>query len=257
VVDNDSPDDTVDVVRSGFPEARVIARSTNDGFAVANNVALRLSDAPYVLVLNPDTRLEPGTLDHLITHMERDASIGVLGCRLLTSDGSLDHAAKRSFPSPLTAAKYFMLRAVGRTGSEYVRPDIPDDGVSDVDAVNGAFMLLRGEALRSVGLLDEKYWMYGEDLDWCARFLAAGWRVVYDGRVVAHHIKGGSTSGRRPLKLNYHFHKSMLLFYRDHMSTGRRIMDAAVAAGVWVRFGATSALAGAERIGRRLSRSSA
>jgi GT2 family glycosyltransferase len=253
VIDNDSPDDTVAVVESEFPSATVIARSTNDGFAVANNVALNTSDASYVLVLNPDTRLEPGTLDHLIDEMERDQTIGVLGCRLLTADGSLDHAAKRSFPSPVTAAKYFLLKAVGRTGSGYVRPDIADGDVADVDAVNGAFMLIRGEALKQVGPLDEKYWMYGEDLDWCARFLKAGWRVVYDGRVVAHHIKGGSTAGRRPLKLNYHFHKSMLLFYRDHVSNGRRTADLVVAAGVWARFGVTSAVAATESVFRNLS----
>lgn len=253
VVDNNSPDDTVAVVETEFPSATMIARPTNDGFAVGNNVALRASEAPYVLVLNPDTRLEPGTLDHLIGEMERDLTIGVLGCRLLTADGSLDHAAKRSFPSPVTAAKYFMLKAVGRTGSDYVRPDIADDDVADVDAVNGAFMLIRGDALKQVGPLDEKYWMYGEDLDWCARFLKAGWRVVYDGRVVAHHIKGGSTSGRRPLKLNYHFHRSMVLFYRDHVSTGRRAADLAVAGGVWARFGATSAVSAVETAIRKFS----
>ena len=252
VIDNDSPDDTVAVVRTEFPSAAVIARSSNDGFAVANNVALNASQASYVLVLNPDTRLEPGTLDHLIDEMERDPSIGVLGCRLLTADGSLDHAAKRSFPSPVTAAEYFLLKAIGRTGSDYVRPDIADGDVADVDAVNGAFMLIRGAALKQVGPLDEKYWMYGEDLDWCARFLKAGWRVVYDGRVVAHHIKGGSTSGRRPLKLNYHFHKSMLLFYNDHVSTGKWPIDAAVTAGIWARFAASSVLTGIMRSGRQL-----
>jgi len=252
VVDNNSPDDTVAVVESGFPQVQLIRRATNDGFAVANNVALRDTTSPYVLVLNPDTRLEAGTLDHLIGEMERDTTIGVLGCRLLTSDGSLDHAAKRSFPSPLSAAKYFILKSLRRTGSDYVRPDIDDDDVADVDAVNGAFMLIRAAALHQVGLLDEKYWMYGEDLDWCARFKDAGWRVVYDGRVIAHHIKGGSTGGRRPLMLNYHFHRSMILFYRDHVSRGHRIPDTAVAVAVWARFGLTSALSLGERVGHRL-----
>ncbi|WP_109210445.1 MULTISPECIES: glycosyltransferase family 2 protein [Microbacterium] len=254
VVDNDSPDDTVEVVTSEFPSVNVVARPTNDGFAVANNVALRQSGAEYVLVLNPDTRIEPGTLDHLIGEMAADKTIGVLGCRLLTADGTLDHASKRSFPSPVTAAKYFLMKAAGRTGSDYVRPDIPDDGRADVDAVNGAFMLLRGDAMRGVGLLDEKYWMYGEDLDWCARFLAAGWRVVYDGRVVAHHLKGGSTSGRRPLKLNYHFHRSMLLFYRDHVSRGVVLVDVAVAAGVWARFGASALASAVQRLVRTSAR---
>jgi GT2 family glycosyltransferase len=257
VVDNNSPDDTVAVVRSEFPAVDLTARTTNDGFAVANNVALRRADASYVLVLNPDTRLEPGTLDHLLREMELERSIGVIGCRLLTADGTLDHASKRSFPSPLTAAKYFALKAIGRTGSGYVRLDVGEEDVADVDALNGAFMLIRSDALREVGMLDEKYWMYGEDLDWCARFAKANWRVVYDGRVVAHHLKGGSTSGRRPLRLNYHFHKSMILFYRDHISRGRVVADAFVSAGVWARFAATSSLAAAEKLLRPRPRRSA
>ncbi|WP_127792772.1 glycosyltransferase family 2 protein [Agromyces sp. LHK192] len=251
VVDNDSPDGTAEAVRSAYPRVEVIARASNDGFAVANNVALRRSTAPYVLVLNPDTRLEPGTIDHLIDVMERDATIGVIGCRLLTADGTLDHAAKRSFPSPVVAAKYFALRLIGRRGSAYVRPDVQETDIADVEAVNGAFMLIRSSALRDVGLLDERYWMYGEDLDWCARFLDQNWRVVYDGRVVAHHLKGGSTDGRRPLKLNYHFHKSMLIFYRDHVSRRNLIADAVVTAGVWMRFAITSALASGEHLVRR------
>ncbi|GAA1962042.1 glycosyltransferase family 2 protein [Agromyces allii] len=251
VVDNASPDDTVEVVRSKYPLVELIARGSNDGFSVANNVALRLTSSPYVLVLNPDTRLESGTLDHLIGVMERDATIGVLGCRLLTRDGTLDHAAKRSFPSPTTALKYFALKAIGRTGSNYTRPDVGELDFADVDAVNGAFMLVRSAALLDVGLLDERYWMYGEDLDWCARFHREGWRVVYDGRVIAHHLKGGSTSGRRPLRQNYHFHRSMLVFYRDHASKRHFIEDALVSGGVWARFATTSAVASVQRVVRR------
>ncbi|UOE44313.1 glycosyltransferase family 2 protein [Agromyces larvae] len=240
LVDNDSPDSTLDVVRGDYSEVLVIAREHNDGFAVANNAALRATTAPFVLVLNPDTEIEAGTLDHLMSVMANEQSIGVLGCRLLTADGTLDHASKRSFPSPMTAAKYFLLKAIGRSGSAYVRPDVDENSIADVDAINGAFMLVRARAMDEVGLFDEKYWMYGEDLDWCARFHSAGWRVVYDGTVVAHHLKGGSTGGRRPMRLNYHFHRSMEIFYLDHVSSGHRLADAIVSMGIWLRFALTS-----------------
>ncbi|GAA1838434.1 glycosyltransferase family 2 protein [Agromyces salentinus] len=244
VVDNDSPDDTAEVVEREYPSVQLTRRTGNDGFAVANNAALRASEATYALLLNPDTRVEPGTIDHLIEVLEREQDIGMVGCRLLTADGSLDHAAKRSIPSVATATKYFVLRALGRTGSDYVRPDIADDAVADVDAINGAFMLVRGTALAEVGLLDERYWMYAEDLDWCLRFRNAGWRVVYDGRVIAHHLKGGSSDGPRRVALNYQFHRSMALFYLRHLRSRSTVLDVLVVAAIWSRF-VLSALANA------------
>ncbi|MGI9822622.1 glycosyltransferase family 2 protein [Agromyces sp. Marseille-Q5079] len=252
VMDNDSPDDTADVVEREYPSVLLTRRAGNDGFAVANNAALRASESTYALLLNPDTRVEPGTIDHLIDVLEREPDIGMIGCRLLTADGSLDHAAKRSIPSVATAAKYFVLRALGRTGSDYVRPDIADDAVADVDAVNGAFMLVRGSALAEVGLLDERYWMYAEDLDWCVRFRKAGWRVVYDGRVIAHHLKGGSSDGARGLALNYQFHRSMALFYLRHLRSGSTVVDVLVVAAIWARFGLSALANGLSRATGRL-----
>ncbi|WP_022894015.1 glycosyltransferase family 2 protein [Agromyces subbeticus] len=237
VVDNNSPDDTPAMVEREFPNVLLTRRSGNDGFAVANNVVLRESAAAYVLLLNPDTRVEPGTIDHLIEVLERETDVGMIGCRLLTADGSPDHAAKRSIPTLSTAAHYFLLRALGRTGSAYVRPDITDDTVADVDAVNGAFMLVRREALAEVGPLDERYWMYAEDLDWCVRFRNTGWRVVYDGSVIAHHLKGGSSSGPRRVPLNYQFHRSMALFYLRHLRSRSVVVDVLVVAAIWSRFG--------------------
>lgn len=252
VIDNDSPDDTADVVEREYPSVQLTRRSGNDGFAVANNAALKSSESAYVLLLNPDTRVEPGTIDHLIGVLEREPDIGMIGCRLLTADGSLDHAAKRSIPSVATAAKYFVLRALGRRGSDYVRPDIADDAVADVDAVNGAFMLVRATALAQVGPLDERYWMYAEDLDWCLRFRKAGWRVVYDGRVIAHHLKGGSSDGPRRVALNYQFHRSMALFYLRQLRSGSTVLDVFVVAAIWARFGVTTLINSLSRAASQL-----
>ena len=105
-----------------------------------------------------------------------------------------------------------------------------------VDAVNGAFMLIRTAAMRQVGLFDEAYWMYGEDLDWCKRFANMGWDVVYDGRVSVVHLKGGTSGGARSWKLNWHFHKSMAIFYRTHSSGKNLAVDGAVYLGIILRW---------------------
>lgn len=240
VVDNNSPDDTADVIAASFPEVTLHRNASNDGFAAANNTILADITAQYVLLLNPDTEIEPGILDHLLDNMDQRQDIGVLGCRLVTADGSLDHAAKRRIPSPWTAARYFALRLVGRTGTAYTAPDVGEFEVADVEAVNGAFMLVRAEAIREVGLLDGRYWMYAEDLDWCVRMRSAGWRVVYDGRVSATHVKGGSSGTARPLRLNFHFHRSMALFYLKHQR-GYLLVDACVVVGICLRFVLSSA----------------
>ncbi|MGH3705865.1 MAG: glycosyltransferase family 2 protein, partial [Agromyces sp.] len=119
VVDNNSPDDTAEMVAARFPEVTLHRRTSNDGFAVANNAVLTEVTAEYALLLNPDTEIEPGLLDHLLDGMDENPDVGMVGCRLVTADGILDHAAKRRIPSPWAALRYFALRLVGRTGSSY------------------------------------------------------------------------------------------------------------------------------------------
>ena len=125
----------------------------------------------------------------------------MVGCKLVTESGELDHACKRSFPTPLSALAHFT--GIGRGDdageslSQYRATHLGDDDPGEVDAVNGAFMLCRAEAVREVGLLDEGYWLYMEDLDWCRRFWQAGWKVFYEPAGVALHVKGGSSGKRR------------------------------------------------------------
>ena len=238
VVDNASPDNTVAVVEQEFPNVVLTARLDNAGFAVANNVALRAVRSPFVLVLNPDAELAPGVVDHLLGVMSDLPDVGVVGCRLVTSDGTPDHAAKRFIPTPVEAALYFAGRLIGRRVSRYTAPSVAEFGTGDVDAVNGAFMLIRKAAMDEVGLLDESFWMYGEDLDWCTRFRKAGWRVVYDGRVTARHLKGGS-AGVRSWRLNFEFHRSMALYQRKH-GVSRAPLRLLVGAAIWGKFIATA-----------------
>ncbi|WP_081488265.1 glycosyltransferase family 2 protein [Patulibacter medicamentivorans] len=244
VVDNASGDGTADAIAAEFPEVILHRRASNDGFSVANNAALRVTTAPWVLVLNPDTELRPNVLDHLIAELERHPEAGVIGCRLERLDGTFDHAAKRSFPTPLGAIEHFTakLRPGGeRRPLQYHAPHVEERGTGTVDAINGAFMLIRREALVAVGLLDERYWMYAEDLDWCRRFAQAGWQVRYDGRVTAIHVKGGVSGSRRSLRTNWHFHRSMGRFYRKFDAGRSPWLDGAVYAGILARFALSAA----------------
>ena len=239
VVDSGSGDDTPDMVVSEFPEVRLI-RQANIGFSAANNVVLRSTSSPYTLLLNPDTEVREGTLDSSLERLEKDSSIGMVGCRLVTENGELDHASKRSFPTPIGAVAHFtgIGRRAGasRTFSQYRSPSLGEHEAGDVDAINGAYMMVRREALAQVGPLDEGYWLYMEDLDWCRRFWAAGWRVFYDPSGTALHVKGGSSGRRRGFVQEVAFHRGMGRFYRRFdASANPGVLSLAVYSGIAVK----------------------
>jgi len=229
VVDNGSRDGTPEFVRHAFPGVRVFGLSENRGFSAANNVALRETRSDHILLLNPDTEIWPEVLDQMVAFLCEHPRAAIAGCRLVRRDGSFDHAAKRSFPTVSSALRYFRPGS-GRSG--YLAPDTPEEGVGPVDAVNGAFALVRKTAMDEVGLLDEGYWLYAEDLDWCYRFKQAGWEVLYNGRVTTLHLKGAIAGTPRRLRHNWAFHSSMGRFYRKHYSGGSARLDGLVYAGV-------------------------
>ncbi len=246
VVDNASSDGTAPMIAQEFPEVRLHTLPWNAGFCIANNVVLRRSTARYVLVLNPDTEVTPGALDFMVKLMDERADIGMASCRLVQPDGTFDHAAKRSFPTPLGALAHFT--GIGRRTAadsrlaQYRAPELDELGSGEVDAVNGAFMLVRDTALQQVGPLDEGYWLYMDDLDWCYRFKQEGWKVWYDGSVTCIHVKGGTTvearrSGRhRGLKHNLAFHRSMGRFYRKFYAGERPVVDSVIYAAIMGKF---------------------
>jgi hypothetical protein len=256
VVDNASGDGTADVVRREFPDVRLIALDENVGFSAANNLVLRETTAEYVLVLNPDTRLCEGTLDTLLRVMEADPRIGIAGCKLVQEDGTFDHAARRSFPTPTSALGHFL--RVGKSDrapaalAAYRAPDL-DEG--RVDAVNGAFMLMRRAMLDEIGLFDEGYWMYMEDLDLCYRAARAGWITWYEPSVEAVHIKAGTSGHHRRLRLNYAFHYGMYRYYRAHLASQRgSAFNVLVYSGIGVKFLVSATASAAARTGDRLGR---
>ena len=238
VVDNASTDGTPEMVRDEFPEVVLHKLDWNSGFCFANNLVLRESRAPFVLVLNPDTEVYEGALDHMLRVMRERPDIGMSSCRLAQADGTLDHAAKRSFPTPLGALAHFV--GVGRRNrvprwlAQYRAPELGEYEAGEVDAVNGAFMLVRREALDEVGPLDEGYWLYMDDLDWCYRFKQKGWKVWYDGSVTVMHVKGGTTVRKRHrgLRHNVAFHRSMGRFYRKFYAGRNGLFDGAIYAAI-------------------------
>ena len=233
VVDNDSRDGTVELVRARGG-VQLIEAGKNLGFAAATNLALKRTGSRYFLALNPDTRVPAGALDALVDLMDREPGVGICGCRLELADGTFDHAARRAFPTPLGALGHFS--GIGRragapeTLSQYRAPRVER---GPVDAVNGAFMLMRRRMLEEIGPFDERYWLYMEDLDLCYRAAQAGWVTWYEPSVVVIHLKGGSSGRNRGLRANYAFHHGMCLFYRQHYAAERpRALNATIYAGI-------------------------
>ena len=242
VVDNASGDGTPAMVRETFPAVELVVNSSNRGFSAANNVAIRAGDGDYVLALNPDTELTAGALERLCALMDARPEVGICGPALVQADGSPDHAARRSFPTPLSALGHFS--GIGRrrhsgTLAAYRAPEVES---GPVDAVNGAFMLIRRTALVQAGLFDEGYWMYMEDLDLCYRFAEAGWTTWYEPSVSVGHLKAGTSGEHRSLRLNHAFHRGMARFYRAHYAADNNpLLNLAVYAGIALKL-AVSAL---------------
>jgi hypothetical protein len=231
------------------------APGRNLGFAAATNLGIRAGSAPYVLALNPDTRVSEGALDRMLAVMESHPEAAVAGCRLLREDGTPDHAAKRSFPTPLSALGHFsgLGRRRGARGklAAYRAPEVES---GPVDAVNGAFMLMRRAALEQVGDFDEGYWMYMEDLDLCYRLAEAGWTTWYEPGATVVHVKGGTAGPHRSPRLNWAFHRGMYRFYRAHYAPDRSwATNALVYAGIAAKLGLALALSAIGRARARLS----
>jgi N-acetylglucosaminyl-diphospho-decaprenol L-rhamnosyltransferase len=248
VVDNASGDGTPAMVRETFPAVELLVNSSNRGFSAANNVAIRAGDGDYVLALNPDTELTAGALERLCALMDARPEVGICGPALVQADGSPDHAARRSFPTPLSALGHFSGIGRRRRSGALAAYRAPEVDSGPVDAVNGAFMLIRRLALDQVGLFDEGYWMYMEDLDLCYRFAEAGWTTWYEPSVRVGHLKAGTSGKHRSLRLNHAFHRGMARFYRAHYAADNNpLLNLAVYAGIALKLAASALRSAAAR----------
>ena len=226
VVDN-SPDLLTWRHLGGMHAVRRLRGSPSLGFGAACNLALTGSPGRHYLVLNPDTLLPPNSISQLVADLDSNSDVGIVGPKLIRETGAPDPAARRSFPTPWSAFTRFVYlghlfpksRIFGRYNLTYLDPDQR----SEVDAVSGAFMLMRREVFEKVGGFDQRFWMYGEDLDLAWRARSFGWKVVYQPGVQVLHLKRSSSSQRR-LRTRMEFYKAMILFYRKHQAHDRSSM---------------------------------
>lgn len=219
VVDNDSVDGSVEMVREKFPEVKLIANKKNVGFSAANNQAIKESTGEYVLLLNPDTVVEETTFEKVVAFMDTTPDAGGLGVRMIDGKGKFLPESKRGLPSPSVAfykmcglAKLFPKSKVfGRYHLKY----LSEHETNEVDILAGAFMLIRKETLDKIGLLDETFFMYGEDIDLSYRITQAGYRNYYFADTTIIHYKGESTK-KTSVNYVFVFYRAMVIFAQKH-----------------------------------------
>ncbi len=254
VVDNASSDSSLDGL-SALPQIRIIRNTRNLGFATACNIGVQRATAPYLLFVNPDCYFQPDTMATLLAELQSGARVGMVGGLLVNPDGAEQAGGRRAVPTPWRS----FVRAVGlaRLADRWPRlffdfhmhkQPLPDHPI-EVEAISGACMMVKCEAVADVGLLDEGYFLHCEDLDWCMRFRRKGWKVMFVPAARVAHVRGWS-SRSRPIFVEWHKHKGMVRFYRKffrHQYPGG--LMGLVILGVWLRFGLVVAYHTARRVG--------
>lgn len=227
VVDNDSTDGSIDYAEPMFPGVRFIRLGNNLGFGRANNIGFREAlekGAEYILCLNPDTLISEDTMRVMLDYMDAQPEVGLAGCKLLNADGTFQLACRRGFPTPWASfCKVFGLQALFPKSprfAQYNQTFRSEDETYFVDAVMGAFMFIRKEALEQIGGFDEDFFMYGEDLDLCFRIQQNGWKITYLHTTSIIHYKGESTR-RSAINEVKHFYEAMEIFARKHYGSSR------------------------------------
>jgi O-antigen biosynthesis protein len=221
VVDNNSTDDSCEMVLQEFPDVYLIKNEVNSGFSVANNQGIALSHGRFVLLLNPDTIVQEDTFLKCIKFMKIHPDAGAVGVRMINGEGRFLPESKRALPDPITAFyRIFGLSFLLPSSllfNRYHLTQIDSFETSPVEVISGAFMLLRREALDKTGLLDEDYFMYGEDIDLSYRLLQKGYTNYYYPDIQIIHFKGKSTSRKNFADIR-HFYKAMRIYVRKRIS---------------------------------------
>ena len=229
VVDNASVDGSWEMVAEAFPQVELIANQDNVGYPAANNQGLRLfglerdavASPRYALLLNSDTEVPPDAFANIVAWLDAHPDVGIAGPKLLRPDGTLDLACRRSFPTP--EVSFYRMLGLSKLFPQHPRfgrynlTYLDEDEIAEVDAVVGAFMMVRREAIGEAGLLDDTFFMYGEDLDWAYRIKAAGWKVFYYPKVTVLHVKRASS--KRSPRAKVEFWRAMEIFYCKHYAS--------------------------------------
>ncbi|MBS0588487.1 MAG: glycosyltransferase family 2 protein [Proteobacteria bacterium] len=248
IIDNASSDSSLKELESHFPlenHLQIIRLKHNVGFAAGCNTGLKAATQPYILFLNPDCILNEGSLQRMAQVLESDANTGMAGGYLVNPDGSEQGGGRRAIPTPWRA----FVRAFGLYRLEKYWPQLffdfhlnkqplPQTPI-EVEAISGALMLVRRQAIDDVGLWDEQYFLHCEDLDWCMRFKQKNWKIVFVPDAPAVHFQG-TCSRSRPFFVAWHKHKGMLRFYRKFFRQQYPItLMGLITLSVWFRFAVT------------------
>ena len=239
VVDNNSTDGSVQMVRDKFPQVKLIANSDNHGFATANNQAIKQCTGDYILLLNPDTLVQKDTFRVCIEFFEEHADCGGLSVKMINGEGEFLKESKRGFPSPATSfykiSGLIKLFPRNRKVGAYYMGHLDNDKVNEVDVLPGAFLMISRKALEKVGLLDESYFMYGEDIDFSWRIKLAGFKNYYLPTTRILHYKGESTR-KSSMNYVYTFYNAMAIFAKKYFSKGgARTYTLLIQLAIWMR----------------------
>lgn len=215
VVDSASTDNTVELIRSQFPDVKMIAEKDNVGFTRGNNIGFSTAKGRHLLLLNPDTFILDNAIEEMIDYLDNNPDVGIVGPHTLNTDGT-HQSTRRRFPTPQLAffeSTWLQPYAPGRLMENYYVADAPDNATVDVDWVQGSALMARHEVYKQLGGLDEGYVMYCEEMDWCRRARSAGWRVVYLGTSqIIHH--GGKSSEQSGARKHILFQQSKIRYFR-------------------------------------------
>jgi N-acetylglucosaminyl-diphospho-decaprenol L-rhamnosyltransferase len=217
VVDNASGDGSMEMVRAEFPDVRLIANQANRGYTGGNNDGIAAATGRYVMILNPDTRVLDGALTAMVAYADAHSDVGVVGPQLLNPDGSVQ-SSRRRFPTLMTGlfeSTWLQPLAPRNVLRRYYVLDQPDDAIQEVDWLFGACFLVRREVIQQVGALDEDFFMYSEEMDWCRRIRQAGWKVVYLPQAQVIHY-GGKSSDQVAAQRHIYFQTSKVRYFRKH-----------------------------------------
>ncbi|RMD51768.1 MAG: glycosyltransferase family 2 protein [Nitrospirae bacterium] len=213
VVDNGSTDGSQEMVKKRFPMVKLIENSSNRGFAAANNQAIKISKGEFILLLNSDTLLFDDSIERLLMYMKEHPNVGIAGLQLLNSDGTIQHSIANT-PSLITELtnKSLLRRLFPK---RFYDKNYFHSGVYDVDSLIGACMMVRASLIRSIGLLDEDYFFFLEETDWCLRAKKHGWRVVFLPDLHIYHLQGGSAKVV-PVEARIEYWRSRYTFFKKH-----------------------------------------
>lgn len=216
IPDNGSTDGSKEAILKQFPKVKYIENGKNLGFAAGNNVGIKKSQGEYVLLLNPDTVVKSQAIETVLDYMENNFQVGAATCRLEFPSGKLDYSCHRNFPDPVNS----LLHLVGlKRVSSYSNTNIPNT-IHEIDALNGAFALIRRTAGIQVNWLDEDYFWNAEDIDFCYKLKENGWKIIYIPNVKTIHYKGYASQATRQSRQLWAVHSTdaMKLFYQKHLA---------------------------------------